>query len=132
MSNEAERQARAHIPASTLREMEQAAPYDARADLRAYGFAHSPCSPIPQDKADPIRPSTNIGECSAERLLVNPNNPQHPTPGVDLLDRQMAAEANREAKALASPSATEKMLEVAQAVMKQQAEIMKLVAEQKK
>jgi hypothetical protein len=64
-------------------------------------------------------------------LSFGEGNPQHPTPGVTLLDRQLQAEALREAQAQAAPSKTEKLLEVAQAVMKQQTEIMIFLAGQK-
>jgi hypothetical protein len=126
----AERGARANIDPATLRDMVQIAPYDARSDLAAFRFSHSPCGIIPRESTIEAAPAPRPA-ASAFVPFVNPDNPKHPVSGVDLLDRQMAAEADREAKAAAAPSTTEKMLEVMQGVLQQQSEILKLVAEQK-
>jgi hypothetical protein len=74
--------------------------FNPMSEQRAFGFSHGPCGIIPRpeapsEPAPPARPSTG----RIERPLVNPDNPRHPTPGVDLLDRQFAAEAQREAAA---------------------------------
>jgi hypothetical protein len=72
-------------------------PYDARADLRAYGFAHSPCGLIPTDPAKVSQGgSTPSSGGWSDHPFVNPDAPAHPTPGVNLLDRQLGAEAARE------------------------------------
>jgi hypothetical protein len=121
----AERGARANIDPRTLRDMVQAAPYHAMADLRAYGFAHSPCGMIPREPT--VEPAPARPPASGFTEFVNPQAPAHPTPGVALLDRQLEAEAAREQTQAQTTSPSEKLLEVAQAVLQQQGEILKLV-----
>jgi hypothetical protein len=82
----AELGARANIPASTLREMERVAPYDARADLRAYGFATGgPVGMLPQDpdRARPVQPAP----AAATSVNAEPDIERHPLAHVDAVDR---------------------------------------------
>jgi hypothetical protein len=79
---------------------------------------------IPKNYDQPSRPPANppgSGQGWSERPLVNPNNPQHPTPGVDLLDRLMARDDQRERQQtqqqqVTTPDAT-MMLEMGTMVM---------------
>jgi hypothetical protein len=131
--NEAEKQARLNIHPSTLREMEQAAPYHAMADLKAYGFAHSPCGIIPTNPASsqPARAPANMGGW-VERPLVNPDNPQHPTASVAACDRLMDAadRADQQARQRAqAPDIMEQMATACTLMMRQQTRILAILAQ---
>ena len=93
----AERGARANVHPSTLRDMTNIG-YDARADLGAYRFSHSPCGMIPQDfSREAINPPGNgTGWTQSTPFvrddLVKAGIDQHPTPGVLACDRLIDAQ----------------------------------------
>jgi hypothetical protein len=102
-----EDQARANIHPSTLNEMTRVG-YDARGDLRAYSFAHSPCSPLPQ--ADqPKRPARVdvIGGTGWQNQREFGADGQHPTPGVAACDRLMDEQDRKDKVELAERMAKE-------------------------
>ena len=87
----AEREARANIPASALRDM-TAINYNAMDDLRAYSFATGgPCGAIPRNPAveTAAPPPQNTSGWQAER-------PLQPQPGIDLIDRMCINADQRE------------------------------------
>jgi len=119
----AELGARANNPASTLREMERVAPYDARADLRAYGFATGgPVGMLPQDpdRARPVQPAP----AAATSVNAEPDIERRPLAHVDAVDRLVAqTEAHeRRQNAGITPEMQQMMLMLAQ----QQQQIAKL------
>jgi hypothetical protein len=95
--NPAERAARANIPASALRDMTAVA-YDARADVRAFGFATGgPAPAIPEDRSKQVSRPNSPGDGSGWRSDVPfGHNNQHPTPGVAAADRIADAFAARD------------------------------------
>jgi hypothetical protein len=116
----AEAMARTDIPASALRAMEQI-PYDARADLKAYGFASGgPTSAIPADhnsQATPPNPPGSGTGWQSQRELG-------PQPGIDLIDR-MCINADQRERAQAQQPDYQRMIE---AMMKTQTMILELLA----
>ena len=103
--------------------------FDPNAERAAANFAHNPCGmtpanyDVPQVRANPPRPERG------ERPLVNPDNPQHPTPGVTLLDRQLIAEAQRERQRAEQPDVVEKMTAAMTAMMQMQSQTLAILAQ---
>jgi hypothetical protein len=97
-------------------------PFNPNAERAAFNFSHSPCGMTPKDlsvsqsvKAAP--PDTGW----VERPMVNPDNPQHPVPGIAQCDRLMAAAERAERKEAQQPDLT-RVMEAAMAMMQVQSQ----------
>jgi hypothetical protein len=100
-------------------------PYNPMQDRAAFNFSTGgPCAAIPRDpaKVPPAEPATNSSGWQRPVELG-------PQPGIALIDAMCAAQDRRD-RAQAQPSAAETMLVLAQAMMAQQAAIMKLLLDQ--
>jgi hypothetical protein len=119
----AEREARANIPASALRDM-TAINYNAMDDLRAYSFATGgPCGAIPRDPAveTAAPPPQNTSGWQAER-------PLQPQPGIDLIDRMCINADQRERQQAAAPDTMTQMMTVCATMMQMQTQTLAAVA----
>jgi hypothetical protein len=110
----AERSARANIPKSALDAMTA---YDARGDLRAYGFARSPCGAIPTDHSKQQVARKAPGDGTGWRGDVPfGHTGQHPTPHVAQCDRLVDAQDARD-KAAAQTQQGSDVMAVAMTAM---------------
>jgi hypothetical protein len=119
----AEREARAHIPASALADMIKV-DYDARADLKAYGFATGgPCSAIPRNPAveTAAPPPQNTSGWQAER-------PLQPQPGIDLIDRMVENATARERAQAQRPDMMTQMMAACTTMMQMQSQTIQALA----
>jgi hypothetical protein len=98
MTNSPEHSARANIPASALRDMTSVG-YDARADLGAYRFSHSPCGAIPTDhSAQQVSRTSAPGDGTGWQHEIPISNP----PGTAQCDKLMDAADARDRAAAAA------------------------------
>ena len=119
----AEREARANIPASALRDM-TAINYNAMDDLRAYSFATGgPCGAIPRNPAveTAAPPPQNTSGWQAER-------PLQPQPGIDLIDRMCINADQRERQQAAAPDTMTQMMACCTTMMQMQTQTLAALA----
>jgi hypothetical protein len=119
----AEREARANIPASALRDM-TAINYNPMADLKAYGFATGgPCGAIPRNPAveTAAPPPQNTNGWQAE-------HPLQPQPGIDLIDRMCINADQRERQQAAAPDTMMQMMTACATMMQMQTQTLAALA----
>jgi hypothetical protein len=133
MSNNAERMARANIPASALRDMERVGSYNVMEDIAAARFTTGgPAPAIPEDRSKQIQRANPPGDGSGWRA-DGPfgHNNQHPTPGVAQSDRiadAFAAQDRAELQQKLAPQ-TSSTLEQQLLVITKQLEVLMLLRE---
>jgi hypothetical protein len=107
-------------------------PFNPMAEVRAANFAHSPCGMLPKDLSVSQQISSAPRNTTGwiDRPMVNPDNPQHPTPGINHVDRLLDAADHAERKEASTPDdMMTKMAAAMTAVLQMQSQTLAILAQ---